>query len=76
MINNNELLLNNQSYIKKDFESIYKELIDIATKISYRYDPSNSNESDPFIVLLKLLAFTYNSFTFTTSDFALPYYTS
>lgn len=66
MINNNELLLNNQSYIKKDFESIYKELIDIATKISYRYDPSQSNESDPFIVLLKLLAFTadkvnYNS---------------
>ena len=57
MINENELILNNKSYINKDFETVYKELIDIAKKISYRYDPNTSNESDVFIVLTKLLAF-------------------
>ena len=57
MITEEELLLNNESYINKDFDAVYRELIDIAKNISYRYDPTTSNESDPFIVLVKLLAF-------------------
>lgn len=56
-ITDKELEISNKSYINKDFESIYTELLDLAKKISYKYDPQSSNESDPFIVLLKLLAF-------------------
>lgn len=57
MINENDLLISNKSYINKDFATIYPELIETAKKLSYKYDPETSNESDPFIVLLKLLAF-------------------
>lgn len=57
MITENELTLRNESYINKDFDSVYRELISLAKKISDRYDPTTSNESDPFIVLVKLLAF-------------------
>ena len=64
MITENELILNNKSYINKDFETVYKELIDIAKKISYRYDPKTSNESDVFIVLTKLLAFSIDKINY------------
>ena len=57
MFTENEVLLNNESYINKDFDSVYRELITLSKKISDRYDPTASNESDPFIVLVKLLAF-------------------
>lgn len=57
MINEQELIISNKSYTNKDFEAIYTELLELATKISNRYDPTTSNESDPFIVLLKLMAF-------------------
>ena len=53
----NELLISNKSYTNKDFEAVYTELLDLAKKISNKYDPASSNESDPFIVLLKLAAF-------------------
>lgn len=56
-ITQNDLDISNKSYINKDFDSVYNELLTLAKKISYRYDPTASNESDPFIVLLKLLAF-------------------
>ena len=52
-----ELQISNQSYTNKDFESIYSELLTLAKKISYKFDPTDTNESDPFIVLTKLLAF-------------------
>lgn len=66
MINETDLNINNKSYINKDFVTIYNELIDMAKKISYKFNPETSNESDVFIVLLKLLAFVgdkncYNS---------------
>lgn len=57
MINEDELRIANTSYTNKDFISIYPELLDIAKKISPRWDPSLSNESDPGVVLIKLLAF-------------------
>lgn len=56
-INQNELEISNKSYTNKDFEAIYTELMDYATKLTKRFDPTDTNESDPFIVLLKLLAF-------------------
>ena len=57
MINENEIHISNKSYINKDFASIYPELLDLAKKMSRRWDPETSNESDPGIVLLKLLGF-------------------
>lgn len=51
-----EKLLSNLSYTNKDFESIFPELLDLAKKISYKWDPSTSDESDPGVVLLKICA--------------------
>lgn len=48
--------LSNLSYTNKDFNSIYAELLEYAKKISYKWDPSASDESDPGLVLLKLAA--------------------
>lgn len=48
--------LSNLSYTNKDFGEIYPELLDLAKKISYKWDPSLSDESDPGVVLLKLAA--------------------
>lgn len=52
----NERLLSNQSYTNKDFAAIYPELLDLAQKISYKWNPAESDESDPGVVLLKLAA--------------------
>ena len=43
------------SYTNKDFESIYTELLDLVPELTYKWDPSSSNESDPGVILLKLL---------------------
>jgi hypothetical protein len=57
MITNSDLKIHNTSYINKDFYQIYPELLELVNKITDRWDPSASNESDPGVVLLKLLAF-------------------
>lgn len=44
------------SYTNKDFESIYVELLDLVKELTYKWDPSVSNESDPGVILLKLNA--------------------
>ena len=46
----------NISYTNKDFQTIFPELLDLAKKLTSRWDPSISNESDPGVVLLKLNA--------------------
>ena len=48
--------LDNQNYINKDFQTIYPELLDLVKKLTYKWDPSISNESDPGVILLKLNA--------------------
>lgn len=48
--------VSNLSYTNKDFNSIYTELLEYAKKLSYRWDPAASDESDPGVVLLKLAA--------------------
>jgi len=45
------------SYTSKDFGQIYKEALDLAKELTNRWDPSQSNESDPGVVLLKEGAF-------------------
>ena len=57
MITENELQISNKSFTNKDFQTIYPEILNIAKSLSSRWDPSVSNESDPGIVLLKVLAF-------------------
>lgn len=44
------------SYTNKDFQTIYPELLDVVKKLTYKWDPSISNESDPGVILLKLNA--------------------
>ena len=48
--------LSNISYTNKDFNSIYVELLDLVKKLTYKWDPSISNESDPGNILIKLNA--------------------
>lgn len=57
MINEKELRISNKSYINKDFATIYPQIIDFIKKETNRWDPESSNESDPGIVLVKLMAF-------------------
>lgn len=47
---------NDTSYTNKDFRAIYEELLSTATKLSERWNPEQSNESDPGVVLIKLMA--------------------
>ena len=51
-----ENLLSNMSYTNKSFQDIYPELLELVKKISYRWDPTESNESDPGVILIKLCA--------------------
>ena len=53
-MNNNPLT--NQSYINKDFQTIYPELLDLVKSLTYKWDPTVSNESDPGVLLIKLNA--------------------
>ena len=45
--------LSSISYTNKDFNSIYPELLELAKKLSSKWDPTVSNESDPGVVLIK-----------------------
>lgn len=55
MITNKEITAVKLSPTKKDFYQIWNELLDVAGNISERWDPASTNESDPGIVLLKVL---------------------
>lgn len=57
MITNKDLEIENISYTNKDFGQIYPELLDLVKKLTNKWDPESTNESDPGIVLLKLIAF-------------------
>lgn len=48
-----DLELSSISYINKDFGAIYTESLDLAKTLTNKWDPSQSNESDPGVVLLK-----------------------
>lgn len=65
------LQISNKSYINKDFQTIYPELIDLFNELTNRYDPSASNESDPMVVFLKLLGFLGDKLSYNTDKSAL-----
>lgn len=54
MYTEQENLIHNKSYTDKDFQSIFPELLETVKKLTNKWDPSASNESDPGVVLLKL----------------------
>ena len=56
MITDEELMISNKSYVNKDFASIYPEVVDLVKKLTNIWNPETSNESDPGVVLLKLLS--------------------
>lgn len=56
MLTKNEISTLSLSPTKKDFVQIWNELLDVAGKLSERWDPTSTNESDPGIVILKALA--------------------
>lgn len=55
MLTQNEISTLNLSATKKDFVQIWNELLEVAGKLSERWDPTSTNESDPGIVILKAL---------------------
>lgn len=57
MITNKDLEIENISYTNKDFGQIYPELLELIKKMTDKWDPEATNESDPGIVLTKLVAF-------------------
>jgi hypothetical protein len=52
IVNNNQGI----SYTNLDFSSIYIEVLDLIKKLTYKWDPSISDESDPGVILVKLSA--------------------
>ena len=52
IVNNNQSI----SYTNLDFPSIYTEVLNLAKDLTYRWDPSISDESDPGVILAKLSA--------------------
>lgn len=55
MLTKNEINALNLSPTKKDFVQIWNELLEVAGRLSERWDPTSTNESDPGIVILKAL---------------------
>jgi hypothetical protein len=55
MLTKNEIASLNLSPTKKDFVQIWNELLEVAGRLSERWDPTSTNESDPGIVILKAL---------------------
>lgn len=53
---NTESSIANISYVNKDFQKIFPELLDTVKNLTSKWDPSISNESDPGVILLKLNA--------------------
>lgn len=56
MITKQEINALELSPTKKDFVQIWNELLEVASKLAARWDPTSTNESDPGIVLLKAVA--------------------
>lgn len=47
--------ISNLSYINKDFNSLWDEIMEVVPKLTSKWNPGEANESDPLVVLLKEL---------------------
>ena len=63
--------LSNVSYTNKDFFDIYPELLQLAKRLSAKWDPTVSNESDPGVVLIKELALIADKINYIADKYAL-----
>lgn len=64
-------IISNISYTNKDFNTIYPELLDLVKKLTYKWDPSISNESDPGVILIKLNALIADKCNYVSDKNAL-----
>ena len=61
-----ELKLSSISYTNKDFQEAYPELLQLAKELSYKWDPTISNEGDPGVVLIKELALAIDKINYNS----------
>ena len=47
--------ISNLTYINKDFNSTWEEILEVVPQLTSKWNPNESNESDPLVVLLKEL---------------------
>ena len=74
MINEEELRISNKSYINKDFASIYPEVVEFIQKETTRWDPETSNESDPGVIILKVICFIADKLNYNIDKNVLENY--
>lgn len=70
-MNNKEYELSNVSFTNKDFFDVYPELLQLAKRLSDKWDPTVSNESDPGVVLIKELALITDKINYLADKYAL-----
>lgn len=62
------------NYVNKDFQKIFPEMLDLVKKLTYRWDPSISNESDPGVILTKLNAIISDKSNYNIDKAMLEYF--
>lgn len=73
-MNIDEVKLSEYTYAKKDFPSIYTELVGVAKQLTNKWNPADSNESDPGVVLLKEAALVADHLNYNTDKNTLENY--
>ncbi len=58
--------ISNLSYINKDFNSIWEEILEVVPKLTNKWRPGEANESDPLVVLLKELGIVSDKVNYNT----------
>lgn len=58
--------ISNLQYINKDFNSLWEEILETVPKLTNKWDPNESNESDPLVVLLKELGIISDKVNYNT----------
>ena len=75
MITNKDLEIENISYTNKDFGQIYPELLELTKKLTNKWNPQATNESEPGVVLLKLNAFIGDKLNYNIDKNTLEQFT-
>ena len=73
-ITEKDIELQNTSYINKDFAQIYPEVLDLAKSLTSEWDPTVTNESDPGLVLIKLISFLGDKLNYNIDKNALEHF--
>lgn len=63
--------LSKTSYTNKEFSEIYPEFLQLAKELSYKWDPTVSNESDPGVTLIKEIALALDKINYSSDKNAL-----